>query len=90
MRVRYLHRWQSHEEKETDVNIASYLIHRAYQDAFDRALSARACCEKFQWGCVCSLPYRIFIVSRALISKDSSCGMHHAASVFSATPYLRF
>lgn len=32
------HRWISHEEKETDVNIASYLIDLAYQDLFDRAL----------------------------------------------------
>ena len=32
------HKWTSHEEKETDVNIASYLIDLAYQDAFDRAL----------------------------------------------------
>lgn len=32
------HRWSSHEEKETDVNIASFLIDLAYQDAFDRAL----------------------------------------------------
>jgi uncharacterized LabA/DUF88 family protein len=32
------HRWASHEEKETDVNIASYLIDLAYQNAFDRAL----------------------------------------------------
>ncbi len=32
------HRWISHEEKETDVNIASFLIDLAYQDAFDRAI----------------------------------------------------
>lgn len=32
------HRWASHEEKETDFNIASYLIDLAYQNAFDRAL----------------------------------------------------
>lgn len=32
------HKWASHEEKETDVNIASYLIDLAYQNAFDRAL----------------------------------------------------
>ncbi|MGC1879183.1 MAG: NYN domain-containing protein [Rhabdochlamydiaceae bacterium] len=32
------HKWSSHEEKETDVNIASYLIDLAYQNAFDRAL----------------------------------------------------
>lgn len=31
-------KWASHEEKETDVNIASYLIDLAYQNAFDRAL----------------------------------------------------
>lgn len=32
------HKWTSHEEKETDVNIASYLIDLAYQNVFDRAL----------------------------------------------------
>jgi uncharacterized LabA/DUF88 family protein len=32
------HRWIGHEEKETDVNIALYLLDLAYQDAFDRAL----------------------------------------------------
>lgn len=32
------HKWVSHEEKETDVNIALYLLHLAYQDLFDRAL----------------------------------------------------
>jgi len=32
------HKWVSHEEKETDVNIASYLVDLAYQNAFDRAL----------------------------------------------------
>jgi len=32
------HKWPSHEEKETDVNIASYLIDLAYQNAFDRAI----------------------------------------------------
>jgi len=32
------HKWASHEEKETDVNIASRLIDLAYQNAFDRAL----------------------------------------------------
>jgi uncharacterized LabA/DUF88 family protein len=32
------HKWLSHEEKETDVNIASFLVDLAYQDAFDRAL----------------------------------------------------
>jgi hypothetical protein len=29
------HKWTSHEEKETDVNIASYLIDLAYQNKFD-------------------------------------------------------
>ncbi len=32
------HKWIGYEEKETDVNIASFLIDLAYQDAFDRAL----------------------------------------------------
>jgi uncharacterized LabA/DUF88 family protein len=32
------HTWVSYEEKETDVNIASFLIDLAYQDLFDRAL----------------------------------------------------
>lgn len=32
------HKWVGHEEKETDVNIASYLIDLAYQNVFDRAL----------------------------------------------------
>lgn len=32
------HKWTSHEEKETDVNIASYLIELAYQNVFDRVL----------------------------------------------------
>lgn len=32
------HKWVSHEEKETDVNIALFLINLAYQDVFDRAL----------------------------------------------------
>ena len=32
------HRWFGHEEKETDVNIALFLLDLAYQDAFDRAL----------------------------------------------------
>ncbi len=32
------HKWIGHEEKETDVNIALYLLDLAYQDAFDRAL----------------------------------------------------
>lgn len=32
------HKWISHEEKETDVNIALHLLRLAYEDAFDRAL----------------------------------------------------
>ncbi|MBS0615291.1 MAG: NYN domain-containing protein [Verrucomicrobia bacterium] len=32
------HRWLGHEEKETDVNIALYLLNLAYKNAFDRAL----------------------------------------------------
>jgi uncharacterized LabA/DUF88 family protein len=32
------HRWVGHEEKETDVNIALFLLNLAYQNAFDRAL----------------------------------------------------
>jgi len=32
------HKWISHEEKETDVNIASTLLDLAYSDTFDRAL----------------------------------------------------
>jgi uncharacterized LabA/DUF88 family protein len=32
------YKWQGHEEKETDVNIAVYLLDLAYQNAFDRAL----------------------------------------------------
>jgi uncharacterized LabA/DUF88 family protein len=32
------HRWVGHEEKETDVNVALFLLNLAYQDAFDRAL----------------------------------------------------
>lgn len=31
-------KWTSHEEKETDVNIALFLLKLAYQDDFDRAL----------------------------------------------------
>jgi uncharacterized LabA/DUF88 family protein len=31
-------KWIGHEEKETDVNIALFLLDLAYQDAFDRAL----------------------------------------------------
>ena len=30
--------WKDHEEKETDVNIALYMLDLAYQDAYDRAL----------------------------------------------------
>lgn len=32
------HNWVGHEEKETDVNIALFLLDLAYQDLFDRAL----------------------------------------------------
>ncbi len=32
------YKWQSHEEKETDVNIALALVNLAYQDKYDRAL----------------------------------------------------
>lgn len=32
------YRWVGHEEKETDVNIALFLLNLAYQNAFDRAL----------------------------------------------------
>jgi len=32
------HRWVGHEEKETDVNIALFLLNLAYEDRFDRAL----------------------------------------------------
>ncbi len=32
------HKWVGHEEKETDVNIALFLLHLAYKNAFDRAL----------------------------------------------------
>lgn len=32
------HKWTGHEEKETDVNIALYLLDLANQNAFDRAL----------------------------------------------------
>lgn len=32
------HKWDGHEEKETDVNIALFLLDLAYQNAFDRAL----------------------------------------------------
>ncbi len=31
-------RWTSHEEKQSDVNIAAYLIHHAHLDRFDKAL----------------------------------------------------
>jgi hypothetical protein len=32
------HKWIGHEEKETDVNIALFLLDSAYQNFFDRAL----------------------------------------------------
>ena len=32
------HIWQGHEEKETDVNIALYLLNEAYKDTYDKAL----------------------------------------------------
>ncbi len=32
------HKWEGHEEKETDVNIALSLLDLAYQNDFDRAL----------------------------------------------------
>jgi uncharacterized LabA/DUF88 family protein len=32
------HQWQGHEEKETDVNIALYLLNEAYKDTYDAAL----------------------------------------------------
>lgn len=32
------HTWQGHEEKQTDVNIALFLLDLAYRNAFDRAL----------------------------------------------------
>ena len=32
------HRWEGHEEKETDVNIALFLLDHAYRNTFDRAL----------------------------------------------------
>jgi len=31
-------KWKAHEEKQSDVNIASYLIHHAHLDRFDKAL----------------------------------------------------
>lgn len=30
-------KWKGHEEKETDVNIALYLLNEAYKDSYDRA-----------------------------------------------------
>lgn len=30
-------RWTQHEEKETDVNLALYLVNEAYRDSYDRA-----------------------------------------------------
>lgn len=32
------HRWDGHEEKESDVNLAVYLVKLAYEDAFDKAI----------------------------------------------------
>ncbi len=32
------HGWKGHEEKETDVNIAIYLLNEAYKDTYDKAL----------------------------------------------------
>lgn len=32
------HKWIGHEEKETDVNLALFLLDLAYQDEFDRAI----------------------------------------------------
>lgn len=32
------HKWAGHEEKETDVNIALFLLDEAYMDAYDHAL----------------------------------------------------
>lgn len=32
------HEWYSHEEKESDVNLAIHLVKLAYQDAFDKAI----------------------------------------------------
>jgi hypothetical protein len=32
------HKWNGHEEKETDVNIALSLLNEAYQDQYDHAL----------------------------------------------------
>lgn len=34
--------WKAHEEKETDVNIALYMLDEAYRDTFDRALLVSA------------------------------------------------
>jgi uncharacterized LabA/DUF88 family protein len=34
--------WQTHEEKETDVNIALYMLDGAYQDEYDRAILVSA------------------------------------------------
>lgn len=31
-------KWKDHEEKETDVNIAVYLVREAFKDSYDRAL----------------------------------------------------
>lgn len=35
-------RWQTHEEKETDVNIGLYMLDGAYRDEYDRALLVSA------------------------------------------------
>lgn len=32
------HQWDGHEEKESDVNLAVYLVKLAFEDAFDKAL----------------------------------------------------
>jgi len=32
------HEWVGHEEKESDVNLALYLVKSAYEDAFDKAI----------------------------------------------------
>lgn len=32
------HKWDGHEEKESDVNLAVYLVKLAYEDAFDKAV----------------------------------------------------
>lgn len=32
------HKWDGHEEKESDVNLAVYLVKLAYENAFDKAI----------------------------------------------------